>query len=104
VAVGSDSFVPTRLKSDQQKQLSELSKNSSGSGYIPQNLSKAKAISSAQVFGEDKAREMDSETKARLSQLSGQKAISSASLFERDEGGIRKTFCDFDLRLQRRWK
>jgi len=46
-SVGSDSFVPTRLKTEVAKQTKSTE---SGYGYAQQNFSKAKAISSTQFF------------------------------------------------------
>eukprot|EP01087_Luapelamoeba_hula_P004377 TRINITY_DN1431_c0_g1_i3.p1 TRINITY_DN1431_c0_g1~~TRINITY_DN1431_c0_g1_i3.p1 ORF type:complete len:443 (+),score=95.64 TRINITY_DN1431_c0_g1_i3:137-1465(+) len=45
----------------------------------------AKAISSAQFFGEDESRENDAEKRERISRFSGASSISSAQYFDRDE-------------------
>lgn len=81
-SVGSDSFVPTR-----SKQALQAEKKDMGFGYAQDSkYSKAKSISSAQYFGEDK--KADPEEKARLSKYEGARSISSASYYDRDEGGM----------------
>jgi len=80
-SVGSDSFVPTRLKSDVAKQTKSTE---SGYGYAQQNFSKAKAISSTQFFHDDESAK-DPERKQRLGKFEGARAISSADYFDRDE-------------------
>jgi ADP-ribosylation factor GTPase-activating protein 2/3 len=81
-SVGSDSFVPTRLKKEQEKE--KGSKDQVGFGYAQQNFSKAKAISSNQFFGEEESKN-DPERRQRIAKFEGARAISSADYYERDE-------------------
>jgi len=80
-SVGSDSFVPTRGK----MQMNTDKKDNNGTGYAQQNFSKAKSISSTQMFGEGENKVDENERKQRLSKFEGARAISSASYYDRDE-------------------
>jgi hypothetical protein len=81
-SVGSDSFVPTRLKKEQEKEKGD--KKEVGFGYAQQNFSKAKAISSNQFFGDEESKN-DPERRQRISRFEGARSISSADYYERDE-------------------
>jgi ADP-ribosylation factor GTPase-activating protein 2/3 len=82
-SVGSDSFVPTRLKKEQEKEKTS-DKSQVGFGYAQQNFSKAKAISSNQFFGDEESKN-DPERRQRISKFEGARSISSADYFDRDE-------------------
>jgi len=82
-AVGSDSFVPNRSKAAIQAE-----KKGVGYGVAQQNFSKAKSISSTQFFGDQEGGADDAEKKSRLSRFEGQRSISSATYFDRDETGL----------------
>jgi len=82
-SVGSDSFVPTRLKKEQEKEKTS-DKKEVGYGFAQQNFSKAKAISSNQFFGDEESKN-DPERRQRISKFEGARSISSADYFDRDE-------------------
>jgi len=81
-AVGSDSFVPQRSKAAIASEKKETNTSTGNPQY-----SKAKSISSTQYFASENSAD-DAERRARLSKFDGQRSISSASYFDRDESGI----------------
>jgi len=83
-SVTSDSFVPVRAKSEVQKE-TQQSKKEVGYGIAQQNFSKAKAISSNQMFGDDQGKDSTGEKQQRLSKFDGARSISSADYYDRDE-------------------
>jgi ADP-ribosylation factor GTPase-activating protein 2/3 len=95
VAIGSDSFVPSRSRAaydapaTTSTSSSSAPKKSSSSSDAPgpaqQQFSKAKSISSTQFFGDEEAPGDRAERQQRLTQFQGARSISSASYYGRDE-------------------
>jgi len=81
IVVGSDSFVPSRSK---KLYMEGEKKEQPNTGVASQNFSKAKSISSTQMFGEENKVDQQ-ERRERLSKFEGSKSISSSEYYGEPE-------------------